>query len=122
MGKKVSHIIISVLLLVATTGFTSFRHYCGDDLISNSHISDQAGCCDDSSTCCHNETQSYQIEDDFFSVFNDYDFGQFPISLFALFGFPENPWLQTADPITFIEGAPLQDAKKAPSFSQVFIL
>jgi len=68
MFKKVSHIVVSVLLLIATTGFSSFRHYCGEDLISDSIMSDQPGCCDDSSTCCHDEVESYKIDTDYLSA------------------------------------------------------
>lgn len=68
MYKKVSHIIVSILLLIATTGFSSFRHYCGEDLISDSIVSNQAGCCDDSSTCCHDEVESYRIDTDYLSA------------------------------------------------------
>lgn len=68
MFKKVSHIIVTVLLLVATTGFVSFRHYCGEELISDSILADQAGCCDDSSTCCHDEIESFKIDADYLSA------------------------------------------------------
>ena len=68
MYKKVGHIVVSVLLLIATTGFVSFRHYCGEELISDSIMSDQAGCCDDSPTCCHDEVESYKIDTDYLSA------------------------------------------------------
>ena len=122
MSKKVQHIVISILLLVATTGFTSFRHYCGEELISKSIMSDQAGCCDESSACCHDEAQTYHIDGDFFSVFYDYSFGQFPISLSGFFGYTEISLFQSTVPFAFKEGAPSLDSKKAPSHLQVFIL
>jgi hypothetical protein len=36
MIKKVSHIIVSVLLLEATIGFTIYRNHCGEELMAKS--------------------------------------------------------------------------------------
>lgn len=64
MFKKSIHIFISILLLLVTTGISISAHYCGDRLRSVSLMTTTAGCCDDAS-CCHNETQFYQLDDDF---------------------------------------------------------
>lgn len=64
MLKKSLHILISILLLITTTGISISAHYCGDNLRSVSFMSIPASCCDDTS-CCHNETHFYQIDDDY---------------------------------------------------------
>lgn len=64
MLKKISHIIFSLLLLVATMGMTVSRHYCKGDLYSVSvNGSGNAGC--DMGNCCHDENQNIRIHDDF---------------------------------------------------------
>lgn len=67
MLKKVSHIIVSVLLLIATTGFTTYKHYCGEELMTENVLTDQEECCDEALICCHEEVESFQIDFDFIS-------------------------------------------------------
>lgn len=70
MLKKVSHILLSFLLLVTTTGLTINRHYCGDNLESISIFSEPQSCCE-MPNCCHNESIVIQLEEDFsISSFN----------------------------------------------------
>lgn len=64
MFKTFSHIILSFLLLVATTGMAVSKHYCGGNLISVD-IFDEADSCCESGNCCHNETTFYQVNEDF---------------------------------------------------------
>ena len=69
MFKYISHIIISLFLLISTTGFTISKHYCGDNLISVSVFSEVEFCCE-VVDCCKNETISIEpIEDFVFSGF-----------------------------------------------------
>ena len=71
MLKKISHIILSLLVLVTTMGLTVSVHYCGDELKSIDLISQSDNCCGDSCPDCKNETIEVDIEDDFtISTFN----------------------------------------------------
>ncbi|MGM0613672.1 MAG: HYC_CC_PP family protein [Bacteroidota bacterium] len=66
MLRKTIHIIITALLLTATTGFTVSRHYCGDTLVSYSLSAEAAACCEDiSGECCHDDSEHFQIEQEF---------------------------------------------------------
>ena len=65
MLKNLTHIILSFVLLVSTTGVTISKHYCCDRLISVSFYSEADPCCDDEGGCCDNKTETYQVEDDF---------------------------------------------------------
>jgi hypothetical protein len=64
MIKKILHITLAFSLLVVTMGFTVSKHYCGDKLVSISVNHEAESCCD-MDGCCHNETNHYQLEDDF---------------------------------------------------------
>lgn len=64
MLKSFSHIVLSFLLLLATTGMALSQHYCGDFLVSTSLFGEADPCCD-SGECCHNETTFYQLDEDF---------------------------------------------------------
>ncbi|HEN20588.1 MAG TPA: hypothetical protein ENN86_01095 [Desulfobacteraceae bacterium] len=64
MFRKLTHIAISALLLIATAGITVSKHYCGDDLMSVAVMNTPDACCDLES-CCHNETQVFMLDNDF---------------------------------------------------------
>lgn len=64
MVKKIIHITLALTLLVVTMGFTVSKHYCGDNLVSISVNHEAKSCCD-MDGCCHNETNHYQLEEDF---------------------------------------------------------
>lgn len=64
MMKKISHISLIFLLLAATTGMAVSKHYCGNSLISIVFFGEAEPCCD-SGNCCHNETQFFQVDEDF---------------------------------------------------------
>ncbi len=71
MLKKISHIILALLVLVTTMGMTVSAHYCGDELKSIDLISTSDNCCGDSCSDCQNEIIEVDIEDDFtISLFN----------------------------------------------------
>ena len=64
MLKKVSHIILSVLLLISSIGIVISKHYCGTTLVSIAVDKEADSCCGDAD-CCHNENQYYNLEEDF---------------------------------------------------------
>ena len=61
MYKTVSHIILSLLLLISTTGLAISKHYCGGELISTSLYAGADACCD-SDDCCKNEIKLIQLD------------------------------------------------------------
>ncbi len=66
MLRKTVHIIITALLLTATTGFTVSRHYCGNTLVSFSLSAEAAACCEDiSGECCHDVSEHFEIDQEF---------------------------------------------------------
>ena len=90
MGKGILHIIISLLLLVTTTGVSISKHYCGDNLINVALFVEAESCCDDSD-CCHNENEYFQFKDDFVGSF-----------VVASIQIVELELLRTIIPITFV--------------------
>jgi len=60
MLKKASHIILTIILLVATTGLVLSKHYCNEELVTVSFFDISDSCCDDSS-CCHDESEIHQL-------------------------------------------------------------
>ena len=53
-----------MLLLLSTTGLAISKHYCGGELISTSLFVEADSCCD-SDDCCKNETEVFQLDEDF---------------------------------------------------------
>ena len=64
MLRKTSHIILSTLLLFATVGLTISKHYCGGNYVSTSIFGEAESCCD-SEDCCKNETETFQLDEDY---------------------------------------------------------
>jgi len=65
MLKKISHIILALLVLVTTMGMTVSAHSCGGELKSIQLLSESENCCGDSCPGCENEIIKVEIEDDF---------------------------------------------------------
>jgi len=66
MFRKTAHIILTLLLLTTTIGFSVSKHYCGSHLVEVSINSEAEPCCDDmeNPNCCHNETEYFQLKED----------------------------------------------------------
>jgi hypothetical protein len=71
MLRRLLHIVLSLLLVVSTTGLSLHKHFCGDSLQAIS-LQKLTGCCSADSTeapadndCCQNQTQQYQADTDF---------------------------------------------------------
>ncbi len=70
MFKKISHIILALLIVITTMGMTVSKHFCGDTLRDSSLFTTAESCCD-IPDCCHNESETYVIEDSYsISTFN----------------------------------------------------
>lgn len=64
MLRKVSHIILTLLLLVSTMGVAVSKHYCSGSFVSVSVFNEAESCCGESD-CCHNENEVFQVKTDF---------------------------------------------------------
>lgn len=64
MLKKISHIILSLVLLISTMGMTVSKHYCQGNLMSVSLFGQNKSACN-MGNCCHSETHVYQVKEDF---------------------------------------------------------
>ena len=67
MLKKILNITTSLLLLLATTGFTVSEHYCGSRIVDVAFDTLPNSCCDshDMDNCCHDKTEHFQVKENF---------------------------------------------------------
>jgi hypothetical protein len=68
MLRKIIHILITLLLIVTTTGVTFSMHYCGGELISTSVNTDTEKCCDGAGGCCEDINLRINIDDDYLTT------------------------------------------------------
>nr|WP_321409253.1 hypothetical protein [uncultured Carboxylicivirga sp.] len=70
MIRKIAHILMTLILMTSTMGFTVSKHYCGTRLVDININKEAKSCCSNEGTsnCCHNETHHFQVEDDFTMV------------------------------------------------------
>ena len=63
MLKKIAHIVLILLLTVATTGFTISSHYCGNHLVAVSIFKlDKCNCGDKD---CHTDVRQIKVSDNY---------------------------------------------------------
>lgn len=62
---KLTHIVLSFLLLVTTSGITVHKHYSGNQLYSRSVYVEARSCCQDPCSCCHETMELIKIKDNF---------------------------------------------------------
>ena len=72
MTRKILHISISVILLVATTGITVSKHYAGGKLFSVSITGEAKSCCEHDCDCCDNSVDTYRLTADYIISANTY--------------------------------------------------
>lgn len=66
MFRKGFHIIVALLLILTTAGFTISKHFCENRLISVSIYGDAVPCDHKiHDNCCHDSKNHFQIEDKF---------------------------------------------------------
>ena len=65
MIKKAGHILIMILLLIATGGIPVSRHYCGTKAMSFSVFSMPKPCCRDHCDKCHTIFKFSRVNDNF---------------------------------------------------------
>ena len=124
MLKKLSHIILSLLLLVTTMGMAVSKHYCQGDLMSVSLFGQDDHACNMGS-CCHNETHIYQVKDDFSvpAISTPPVLAEFEILGHDLFALADLSAPETENSTPFIsETPPSLPQQKALALKQVFLL
>ncbi|MGQ8336721.1 HYC_CC_PP family protein [Sunxiuqinia sp. A32] len=67
MTKRFIHITMTLMLIVASIGFTITKHYCGDELVDLSITGNVDSCCDMQDGCCHDESQAFHLNQDYTS-------------------------------------------------------
>ncbi|MDF1550982.1 MAG: hypothetical protein P1P88_24385 [Bacteroidales bacterium] len=65
MLRKTINIIMTVVFMISTMGFTISKHYCGNELVNFSIDSQAKTCCDMENGCCHTEEQHFQVKENF---------------------------------------------------------
>jgi hypothetical protein len=62
MQRRILHIVLSLLIVVSTSGVTVNMHYCHNRLISVGVLFNAKPCCN-SKSCCHNEAKFSKVDD-----------------------------------------------------------
>ena len=65
MFRKILHISVVALLLLATVGISLNKHFCNGELKAVSLFKSAKSCCGEGCSKCHNETKIVKITDDF---------------------------------------------------------
>ena len=122
MSRRVSHIIISIILLIATTGLTVSWHYCGESLKSIQTKSDPHACCDKTTQCCHDEIKTFRLNWEFESSEFKTDFSQIAVFIPRPIGLTEEELPVNLTSISFFEGPIPPNTQELLSNLQVYIL
>jgi hypothetical protein len=124
MLKRTGHIILSLVLLVSTMGMAVSKHYCKGSLESVAVFHEAKSCCD-MDNCCHDETQVYQVKEDFsvpavssIPVLAELDILGHDLLAVGLLNAPET---EDAN-LNFIEAPPLLPIQKTLALKEVFLL
>lgn len=67
MFRKLIHLVLTFTIVLATSGITVTKHYCGDTLDSIAVNTIHKSCCDAGCPLCHNVTHAFKVKDDFFA-------------------------------------------------------
>ncbi|MCT4644978.1 MAG: hypothetical protein N4A74_08335 [Carboxylicivirga sp.] len=87
MLKKISHILMVIVLLITTTGMTVSKHYCSESLVNVNIFSEAKSCCEGgcSTDCCHNESERYELNEEFVLAISNIEFQEVIIELILPF-------------------------------------
>ena len=71
MFRKIYHITLMLILLVATSGVSISKHYCHGELVSSNIFGKAHSCCDTGCKACDDKVTVQKVNDDFVnSVFH----------------------------------------------------
>jgi hypothetical protein len=62
MYRKILHIVLSIFILIATSGVSVNMHYCQNKLVSMQIGYKTKACCGNKS-CCHTDTKYVRVDD-----------------------------------------------------------
>jgi hypothetical protein len=65
MLRKISHIVMALLLMVSTSGVTVAEHFCEGVLVSASILTTPEPCDNMPKGCCEDKRVHYEVKDDF---------------------------------------------------------
>ena len=109
-----------IVLLVSTTGMTVSKHYCGDSLVDVNVFSEAKSCCEAgcSTGCCHDESEHFELDENFLVTATDIDFQEASIEL--LIPFTQHLVIKEVEQQNFeLSGYSLPPPKKVPDFLSV---
>jgi hypothetical protein len=81
MLKKFFHIVLALMMLIATVGLTLNLHYCRNRLVSSGITFSPKACCD-KKCCCHNESRYLRVDES--SVISEYTSPGYPDKIVLL--------------------------------------
>ena len=123
--KKVSHIIITLFLLVSTTGITISKHYSMGELYDASFIGEADRCCSEPCDCCEDEFEFYRLEVEFVGSDVQFSFNEVPsvdlLIITVLFDLNENSELLSNE-TDYTTNLPPPKNLISPAFTQSFLL
>lgn len=123
MFKKASHIVLSILLLIATTGFTIYEHQCGGEFAAKSLQADHNDCCDMAAACCLEKIETIQIDVEYLSASFDYSFELGAIKVpYLQSSIIDNPETGTNSSILSNHSMSLLTSLEVRTYLQVFLL
>ncbi|MCF8229043.1 MAG: hypothetical protein K9G58_13300 [Bacteroidales bacterium] len=65
--KRTFSIGLALLLVLSTIGVTVNKHYSAGELYSVALFGEADSCCEVDCDCCHEESETYQVKDEFIS-------------------------------------------------------
>ncbi len=89
MIRKITNIILALVLLVPTTGITYHYHYCCNTLIKFSILHTPQACCEHPEDCCRDEAVTLQMKNDFVSSPDLPELSQTCLEFPVFFALPE---------------------------------
>jgi hypothetical protein len=122
MLKKISHIILVSFILLTTMGMTVSKHYCGSSLESVRVLSTPEHCCKIPNGCCHDESFTIKIEDDFSVTTHAFDFTQFAVVLPALVELTADEVPQNKLAVSLLDAPPPPKIQTVLSRLQAYLL
>jgi hypothetical protein len=111
MLKKISHITLILLLIVATTGVTISRHYCGNHLVAVSLFKMDKCACGDKD--CHNVLKQIKVTDNYSAseVLHSDAPISFDLPAYVFEGISDTPHASYSFAFFFLKPPPLHDEK-----------
>jgi len=124
MFKVFGNIILAAYLLIATTGFTVSKHYCGNELSTLAIDHEAESCCGDSCDKCHTENEFVKLEEDLVAPihFENPQIAQVDLMLSPIVIFSHEPTVLLPLSAFRSESPPGRTGPEIRTFCQTFLL